>query len=383
MSRLGTVLLFLAGFYFVNFNSLPTFANENQKTVTVTGVAVLQGDNIAGARQAAIQDALRQAVEQGVGMVMDATSIVQNDDLMEKIYSHTMGHITEYSVLKEKQEANGLFKVMVQAQVNTGEIKSALIKLGIIKPMMDYPRIMVLPFPDSLGSEPAKTAEAGMIKHLTAQKFDLVDPGQSLKLHADIKTLFADEGADAAAARIGLEHQAEIVILYGVKRLAGHFDGVMESTPVELRTRCIVTTTAQILTADNVSATGLGLSQAQATTDAAQKAAEKSSMHLTDAILTWWTDYTANGIPYILTLKTPPGSARRIISFQESLGAIPGVISVSERSSGGGITQMMVKYKFDTIQLKKNILDQAGFTGGFEKIDVTVSKGRFIVLAVQ
>lgn len=70
--------------------------------------------------------ALRQAVEQGVGMVMDATSIVQNDDLMEKICSHTMGHITEYLVLKEKQEANGLFRVKVQAQVNTGDIKSAL-----------------------------------------------------------------------------------------------------------------------------------------------------------------------------------------------------------------------------------------------------------------
>ena len=228
--------------FFMNFSIIllfftaTTMANDQTKTVVTTGVAPVQGDNIDGARQSAIQDGLRQAVEQGVGMVMDATSIVQDDDLMEKIYSHTMGHVTEYTVLKEKQMPNGLFKVKLQAMVNTSDIKSALVKLGIIKPMMDYPRIMVLPFPDTINSGGTEIVEAGMIKHLTAKKYDLVDPAQSRKLYRDIKTLFADEGANAAAARIGLDHQAEIVILYGFKKLNGQFDGVMESVPVELRT---------------------------------------------------------------------------------------------------------------------------------------------------
>ena len=53
--------------------TLPAFAQEKQKTVIATGVASIQGDNISGARQSAIQDALLQALEQGVGMVMDAT----------------------------------------------------------------------------------------------------------------------------------------------------------------------------------------------------------------------------------------------------------------------------------------------------------------------
>jgi hypothetical protein len=365
------------------FQATAMAADGQIKTVVATGVSPIQGGNIEGARQYAIQDALRQAVEQGVGMVMDATSIVQDDDLMEKIYSHTMGHVTEYKVLKEKQMPNGLFKVKLQALVNTGGIKSALVKHGIFKPMMDYPRIMILPFPYSISGQSAETVEAGMIKHLTGRKYDLVDPVQSRKLHSDIKTLFDDEGANAAAARIGLDHQAEIVILYGLKQLNSQFDGVMESVPVELSTRCIVTTTAQILTADNVSATGMGQSQDHAATNGALQAAEKTCAQLSDSILTWWTDYTANGIPYYITLKTKPGSVRKIIDFQESLGAIPGVMSVSERSSGGGITQMMVKYKFDTIQLKKGILDQAGFASGFNKLDVTVSKGRFIVLAAN
>ena len=130
----------LAGF------SLPAWADENQKMVVVTGVAVLQGENIAGARQTAVQDALRQAVEQGVGMLMNATSILKNDELMEKIYTNTQGYITRYEIIKERKERNGLYRVKVQAGVKTGALRDTLVKLGIIKAMMDYPRIMIIPY---------------------------------------------------------------------------------------------------------------------------------------------------------------------------------------------------------------------------------------------
>ena len=361
----------------------PCAADDPIQSVVVTGSAAVQDGNLDGARQNAIQDALRQAIEQGLGMVMDATAIVQDDVLMEKIHSHTAGHITDYSVLNERENPPGLYRVRIQAQVNTGDITNLLHQMGIIKPMMDYPRVMLLPFPDTVGQADTRVAEAAFIKGLTQNKFDVVDPDQSHKLHGDIRQLFQGEGINQAAARIGLEHQAEIVILYDIKHVSREFTGIGEQVQTSCTTRTIVTTTAQILTADTVNAAGVGNSQQIARQNSVMQAAERNCRVTMDAVLAWWTDYTANGTPYIITLQTGPRAARQVLAFQDALSSIPGVVSVSERSSGGGITQMMVKYKFDSIELRRGILDRLERRSGFENLDIPLSKGRFMVVSTN
>ncbi len=99
----GIVAVIIGGLLLPGFIS-PTIAEETIKEVVATGVAPIKGENISGARHTATQDALRQALEQGVGMLMDATTIVKNDDLMEKIYTNTQGYITGYKIIKERRE---------------------------------------------------------------------------------------------------------------------------------------------------------------------------------------------------------------------------------------------------------------------------------------
>jgi hypothetical protein len=345
----------LAGF------SLSVWADENQKMVVVTGVAVLQGENIAGARQTAVQDALRQAVEQGVGMLMNATSILKNDELMEKIYTNTQGYITRYEIIKERKEQNGLYRVKIQAGVKTGALRDTLVKLGIIKAMMDYPRIMIIPYPQEVISPVVQTAETVLIKHLTGKRFDVVDPTKSRQLHGEAKELFKVDTLENVAARIGLQHHAEIVILYGLKAGAGEFDGIMENAPVSLRTQAVVTTTAQILTAEEQTVTGVGKTADLARLDGAGRA----------------------GLPYVITLHAQPRADRLVITFQQELEAIPGVVSLTERSSGGGITEMMVKYKGNSALFKREILSALYTRDGFDKLHTVASKGRFMVFSVR
>lgn len=367
----------LAGF------SLSVWADENQKMVVVTGVAVLQGENIAGARQAAVQDALRQAVEQGVGMLMDATSILKNDELMEKIYTNTQGYITRYEIIKERKEQNGLYRVKIQAGVKTGALRDTLVKLGIIKAMMDYPRIMIIPYPQEVISPVVQTAETVLIKHLTGKRFDVVDPTKSRQLHGEAKELFKVDTLENVAARIGLQHHAEIVILYGLKAGAGEFDGIMENAPVSLRTQAVVTTTAQILTAEEQTVTGVGKTADLARLDGAGRAAESLTQAMMQTIVSWWSDYTANGLPYVITLHAQPCADRLVITFQQELEAIPGVVSLTERSSGGGITEMMVKYKGNSALFKREILSALYTRDGFDKLHTVASKGRFMVFSVR
>ncbi|MDB4444684.1 hypothetical protein N9174_05040, partial [bacterium] len=58
----GVVAMVIGTSLLLSF-SLTVIAKEGEKNVVATGVTALKGENIAGARQAAVQDALRQAVE--------------------------------------------------------------------------------------------------------------------------------------------------------------------------------------------------------------------------------------------------------------------------------------------------------------------------------
>jgi len=363
---------------------LPSTAmpGEDLKTVA-TGVAPIHGDNIAGARQAATQDALRQALEQGVGMLMDATSILKNDDLMEKIYTNTQGYITRYDIIKEGRERDGLYRVKIQAIVKTGALRDTLVKLGLIRAMMDYPRVLIIPDPQQDISMPLQTAETMLIKHFTDKRFDLVDPAKSTELHQEAKKLCKVDTLRNVAVRIGLNYHAEIVVLYGLDAGRAEFDGIMESVPVSMRAQAVVTTTAQILTAQKKTVAGIGKTPDLARMDGVRRATDALAQPMMDTIVSWWTDYTANGIPYIIILQTPSRADLQIIAFQKAVEEIQGVVSLTERSSGGGVTEMMVKYKGTSADLKRQILSGLIRQDGFRNLRTVASKGRYLAFSVK
>ena len=123
---------------------------------------------------------------------------------------------------------------------------------------MDYPRILILPDPKQEISPALQTAETVLIKHFTDRRFDLVDPVKGRELYQEVKGLRKIGTIRNVVARIGLRQYAEIVVLYEVKVGRSEFDGIMESVPVSMRVEAVVTTTAQILTAQEKNVAGIG-----------------------------------------------------------------------------------------------------------------------------
>ena len=102
-----------------------------------------------------------------------------------------------------------------------------------------------------------------------------------------------------------------------------------------------------------------------------------------NTIVSWWADYTASGLPFTVTLHSGPRADHLVIAFEQALRSIPGVVSLTERSSGGGITEMMVKYKGTTTQLKRERLSSLDGRHGFGNLHTEASKGRFLVFSVK
>ena len=101
-----------------------------------------------------------------------------------------------------------------------------------------------------------------------------------------------------------------------------------------------------------------------------------------NGIISWWADYTANGLPYTVTLKTEKNADRLVFAFQDAVESIPQVVSLTERSSGGGITEMMIKYKGTSSELKIAIIKRLAPDKRFKNLHTGGSKGRFLVLEV-
>jgi hypothetical protein len=84
-------------------------------------VTVVGGDRVR-ARERALDDALRQAVEQAVASVLDATQVVaRSSELRLRIYPKARTYVDNYRILDEG-ETSGVFQVHVSATVATGRL---------------------------------------------------------------------------------------------------------------------------------------------------------------------------------------------------------------------------------------------------------------------
>lgn len=358
-----------------------SYAGSDTRTVA-TGTAMIRGGNIAGARQDATMNALRQALEQGVGMFMDSKTILENENLTETIFTNTQGYISSYEIISE-EERGGLYRVKIQAILKKDAIRSTLDTLGIIEPIMDYPRIMILSSPEQEISPVSRSVETVLARNFTAKHFHLVDLAQSRKLHKEAGRLLKTDSVRNEAAGLGLKHEAEIVFLYGTRTGTPEYDGIMESVPVGMRAQAIVTTTAQVLTAQEKTVQGVGNTPDLAARNGAARAADAVSNYMIKAIASWWDDYAANGLPYTVTLKTAPRADLLVMDFEQTLRQVRGVVSVAERNSGGGITEMMVKFKGSGIELKDAVMKELRGRKGFRKLHLVSSGWRNMAFSTK
>ncbi|HBO84001.1 MAG TPA: hypothetical protein DD641_03325 [Deltaproteobacteria bacterium] len=87
---------------------------QDVQTVTAKGVAAIEQGNTAIARDIALQDALRNAVEQAVGTMIDSETLVESYQVLrDSVYSKSSGYIQKYTMLKEGSTAPTLYEVTV------------------------------------------------------------------------------------------------------------------------------------------------------------------------------------------------------------------------------------------------------------------------------
>jgi len=378
--RAATAVLLLATFILVP--AMPARAQAAagaDKVITAEGIAAIEKGDIPGARDRALDDALRKAVEQAVGTLIESETMVQNYKVLsDSIYSQTKGFVRTYNIVSEKQEGP-LYQVTVAATVAVGDVQSDLQSLGLLIQRMRKPRVIVMIPEDNVHDSGwwshwagnIGMVEAEMIKALKAREFTVMDAltvRKSIDKEAALKAL---EGDAAAAGRIALQAGAEVLITgQAVAQPAGNIAGSqMHSYQASVTARAVKADTGEILATASGSGRAAHLNSTAGGNEALKQAAGMLSGDLIRQITTQWAK-EASGTR-ILALSVS-GISKDLVDdlAVEMKATVRGVTEVFQREYADGVARLDVDFKGDAELLSKSL---RGFAVGGGKLEISAT----------
>ncbi|MDZ7412253.1 MAG: flagellar assembly protein T N-terminal domain-containing protein, partial [candidate division KSB1 bacterium] len=169
---------------------------------------IFEGD-VAGARDRAIDDALRQAVEQALGTYIESETRVQNYQVVDdNILSWTRGYVRNYTILSDYKKTPELYEVRLKAEVELGDLQRDAEAVKNLIERMGNPRVMVLIDEQNVGDPTGHfrwfevnmtAAETAIMQKFMDSDFPVVDPGTVRENIKREQVLAALQGDNKAA----------------------------------------------------------------------------------------------------------------------------------------------------------------------------------------
>jgi hypothetical protein len=253
--------------------------------ITVVGVGSILNNDAAAARDQAIDDAMRKAVQQALGTFIKSETLVQNYQLVDdRILSWSAGYVKKYDIVREGKVPIDTYEVQMRATVNLSELRldddalAALIE-------KENPRVMVMIAEQNIGETnrlqyfevDLTAAETAIIDVFRTKGFEVIDQAQAKENQQRDVVLSALEGNAKAAAVIAAAQHAELIVTgKAIAKVATGFNmGGMKSCQANITTRIISADDAKIIATASETAAYPHIDEVTGGTLAIQKAAKK------------------------------------------------------------------------------------------------------------
>ncbi len=334
---------------------------ESTKSIEVIGVGTVFNNDVAMARDVAIKDALRTAVEQAVGIVLSSESVVENFQILsDRVYTQSQGFVRDYKVLAESK-SGGAYRVAVRATVSVGVLRDELQALGVVMAQKGMPRIMFFLAEQNIGqSEPQfwwsgggflsaniAVTENTIAEEMRAKGFILIDRSAAAR-KIQLDPVFATANlTDQAAIALGNQNAAEIVIVG--KALARYTKNVMgtgmKSYQASISLRAIRTDTGEIMAASVRTGAAVHTDDVSGGTAALQMVGSQSASDLITQIVAKWRREISRSTIVRVTVGGV-GAYSDFVAFRKVLSnRVRGVKNVYLRGIDAGEARMDVEIK--------------------------------------
>ncbi len=348
-------------------------------TQTAQGqAAVLNGDKPA-AREKAIEDALRHAVEMAVGTKVTSTSETQDfQTKMDQVMTHSTGFVKKYDIVKEGMDGD-VVQVTIKAFISSLELDKDLEAMGLLVARKNMPRTMVLIAEQNIGmaapaaawmkqgkDQPAavsvdlRIAENVMLDGLKNGGFrQLIDPEIAEEKAVSIGGITTDITA-AQARKLGSLTHAEVII---IGRVIATTRG---DAPEELGKgwrvcsailtgRAVNTDNGDILSTSETAQNAMQLDDLNCGKEAIKKAAKAFTQDMVKKIGERWSKDVSGGSEVHLTVKKV-SSFKQASEFRSALTQyMRGVKGVAQRSFSAGTQELDVTLVGSTDQFAEEL----------------------------
>jgi hypothetical protein len=386
MKNRSTIMLFIltAVLFAVTSNT-----NAPAMEVTAKGYGTIYGNDKAAARDRALEDAQRKAVEQAMGTMISSESITQNYQLIDdRILSLSSGYIKSYSIVSEST-AGGELEIEIAAKVGMEKLSDSLQTIKSLIRRMDKPKIMVLIAEQSIREEEQTDAdkdsgsvvlsatnlgiaENALIEYFRAKGFEFVDR-QALAGRievADPLTLVNDKERIRKIAHLT---DAQVVIFgQAQSRTGGKVSGIY-SGQANISLRALKTDTGEIIAASTAHGAVPFVDPSTANTKALAEAATRISQKLMDQILRQWQRESGGTRNVALTIKGV--SYAEVRKFRSWLPKyVRGVRSVHQRSLQGNIAELDIDMQGSAQNLADELSEKKFNDKSIEVLDLLPNK---------
>lgn len=308
------------------------------KSVTVTGMGATASD--------AESDALRAAVENTLGVLIDSETLVKNSMLInDQIYKQSRGFVTDYSVVSREQ-VSGSWRVTINATVDdqpNSKLMNELTRLGIINVQLRNPRIAVcVPETHIQYRVPDPAGETAIVKALINAGFSQVtEVGARLNIANPLNMTVAQ--MTQAAQQFG----ADILIVgeafsEGVgdpgQWLPGNQSSNMQACRARVEAKMFILRTGQIIAADGKYGSAYDNSEAVASKKALAAAGKLMGEYFVEQITGMYTSQQN------VEVVVYAADFTKVNLVQSALGQVNRVKGVNLSTYEGGRAIFSVQY---------------------------------------
>jgi hypothetical protein len=360
------------------------YAQETE-TVEATGQAAIVDNDRAEARDKAIEDALRKAIESAVGTMISSETVTENYQLLtDKVYSKASGYVTKYKITGERIEENVKI-VEVKAEVSKGAIQNDLDALSIlINEAKGRPKLLVMIAEQNVGMNQPNywwgnnnvvSFEMDVVMNTIMEKmqekgFTFVDPNalsDRMKVRMPV-AFISDQQARQMAQQIT---EAQVVIVG--KALAKDIGETVEgkrwrSASAEIGVHAINTSNGEVLAVATANAIVPHINAAEAGTKALKKASEKLAEDLIEKIAKNFRA-SAYGAESIRMEVFGVKNNRMLSKFIEGVKGMRGIKAINQQSLSRGLAVMDLQYAGKANALATAL--EAKKFGGTFKVEVS------------
>lgn len=315
-------------------------AEPTVREVSTTGVAMAGAES---SRREAVEDALRNAVEEAMGTLVSVDLLVENRQVVdERILSRTRGYIERYRVVDEGRE-RGLYRVRIQATVRLGPIRDELAAIGLLMRRKQLPRLMVVvtaggPVGAALEGKQYIDAVRNTVEEaFLEQGLRLVDYDRHAR-QQEIAGALGDRGRLAALARdAGAEVIAVVEATRRFDRNVSLYGSSYRFYRSNVRLRIVESGTGRLLYS------GTRDGESSATLDPLHAAAETLADAGAEALLQKWSRDVSGVTTYRLTLRGADYATLQ--RFEAALRPVGAVAAVRRRAFAAGEARYEIDYR--------------------------------------